>query len=150
MKIPVNKNIEEYKDDFFKGLTLRQTVTAAAAVVSGIAVFILCYAGKAPQTISVYLTMPVVFLIGGSGFLKLEGMSPVTYIRRWLRGIRSPLYVSVPDAIWYMEKGKPKQKAQKTGRQETKKQEAFLESEEELEARGLFYESLWKEKEEGI
>ena len=36
MQIPVNKNIDDYKDDVFKGLTLRQAAMAALTVASGI------------------------------------------------------------------------------------------------------------------
>ena len=41
MKIPVNKNIDVYKDDFFKGLSMRECLCALLTLVSGTAVFFL-------------------------------------------------------------------------------------------------------------
>ena len=41
MKIPVNKNIDVYKDDFFKGLSMRECLCALLTVASGTAVFFL-------------------------------------------------------------------------------------------------------------
>ena len=37
MMVPVNPNLDAYKDDFFKGLTMKQTLYAVSAVtVSGL------------------------------------------------------------------------------------------------------------------
>ena len=38
MLIPVNQNIDEYKDDFYKGLTLRQSVISLVTVAVGVLV----------------------------------------------------------------------------------------------------------------
>ena len=35
MLIPVNQNIDEYKDDFYKGLTLRQSVISLITIAVG-------------------------------------------------------------------------------------------------------------------
>ena len=45
MMIPVNQDIDSYKDDFFKGLTMRQTLFAVAAVIvsGGLLAFFLLY-----------------------------------------------------------------------------------------------------------
>ena len=40
MLIPVNQNIDEYKDDFYKGLTLRQSVISLVTVAVGVLVYL--------------------------------------------------------------------------------------------------------------
>lgn len=149
MKIPVNKNIDEYKDDFFKGLTLRQTVSAALTLAVGIGVFFLCSAIGIPQGISLYLAMPLAFLTGASGFLKIYGMTPPQYIRKRLRIMRHPLYVSVPDAVWepYRQDAQTplKKKKENVRRQEP----ILLASEEEIQQRMQFYDELFQDREGG-
>ena len=62
--IPVNQDIDSYKDDFFKGLTMRQTLFAVAAVVvsGGLLAFFLIYL-KLNASVAMYLTLPVAFPI---------------------------------------------------------------------------------------
>ena len=61
--IPVNQDIDSYKDDFFKGLTMRQTLFAVAAVVvsGGLLAFFLIYL-KLNASVAMYLTLPVMIL----------------------------------------------------------------------------------------
>lgn len=146
MKIPVNKNMDEYKDDFFKGLTLRQTAAAALTLVVGIGVFFLCNAIGIPQELSLYLAMPLAFAVGASGFLEIYGMPPLQYIRKRLRVMRHPLYVSVPDAVWelYQQDAKTPLKKRK---ENVRRQEAILlESKEEIQQRMQFYEELFQDR----
>lgn len=74
MKIPVNKNIDVYKDDFFKGLSMRECLCALLTLVSGTAVFFLSDSLlRLPQEVSLYCALPVSFLCAASGFLKISG-----------------------------------------------------------------------------
>lgn len=147
MKIPVNKNIDEYKDDFFKGLTLRQTVSAAITLAVGIGVFFLCSAIGIPQGISLYLAMPLAFVTGASGFLEIYGMTPLRYIRKRLRIMRHPLYISVPDAVWELHRQDAQTPPKKRKENIRSQEPILLESEEEIEQRMQFYEELFKDRE---
>ena len=40
MKVQVNQNIDSYKDDFFKGLTFRQTAVSVIGVSVGAGIFL--------------------------------------------------------------------------------------------------------------
>ena len=83
MLIPVNQNIDEYKDDFYKGLTLRQSVISLITVAVGAVVY-LALTGllHLPQSLSLYMTLPVVFPIAAYGFLKIHGMNIAEYVRK--------------------------------------------------------------------
>lgn len=97
MQIPVNKNMDEYKDDFFKGLTFKQTMICVAALGTGISVFLFFYLGMGiGQNLSVYLTLPVVFPIAASGFLKIGGMAPREYFRKKKAVKEMPVYFYSP------------------------------------------------------
>ena len=83
MLIPVNQNIDDYKDDFYKGLTLRQSVISLITVAVGAVVY-LALTGllHLPQSLSLYMTLPVVFPIAAYGFLKIHGMNIAEYVRK--------------------------------------------------------------------
>ena len=94
MKIPVNKNIDVYKDDFFKGLSMRECLCAFLTLVSGTAVFFLSDSLlRLPQEVSLYCALPVSFLCAASGFLKISGMPPLVWMRKRAACIRTPFYV---------------------------------------------------------
>ena len=83
MLIPVNQNIDEYKDDFYKGLTLRQSVISLITVGVGALVYMtLTMVLGLPQSLSLYMTLPVVFPIAAYGFLKIHGMNIAEYMRK--------------------------------------------------------------------
>ncbi len=97
MVLYVNKNIDQYKDDFFKGLTFRQTMISAGAVICGACMFLLLYMGVGlPQSVSLYLTLPVVFPIAAAGFLRIHGMSLIEYMRRRRKVRENPIYLYHP------------------------------------------------------
>lgn len=105
VQIPVNKNIDEYKDDFFKGLTLKQTVTSVVALVLGAGMFLgLTMLFGISQTTALYLTFPVVFPIAAVGFLKIDGMTPVTWLKRRTAIRDMPVYFFHPDTQDIKEK----------------------------------------------
>ena len=83
MLIPVNQNIDDYKDDFYKGLTLRQSVICLATVIVGAAVYLgLTGIFRLSQTAALYMTLPVIFPIAAYGFLKIHGMNIAEYLRK--------------------------------------------------------------------
>ncbi|MCD7956775.1 MAG: PrgI family protein [Lachnospiraceae bacterium] len=83
MQIPVNKDINEYKDDFFKGMTLKQTVMCALTLGVGAGCYFLCNGMLGlPQTISLYLVFPAALPFAAAGFLKIDGLPPLEYLKR--------------------------------------------------------------------
>ena len=100
MQVPVNKDFDSYKDDFFKGLTLKQTALSIVSVAAGTGTFLFGnYILKLDQTISFYLALPVVLPIAASGFLKLHGMTPFEYLKRRREVIQMDTYYYVPSGL---------------------------------------------------
>ena len=100
MQVPVNKDLDSYKDDFFKGLTLKQTALSIVSVAAGTGTFLFGnYILKLDQTISFYLALPVVLPIAASGFLKLHGMTPFEYLKRRREVIQMDTYYYVPSGL---------------------------------------------------
>ncbi|MCD7957413.1 MAG: PrgI family protein [Lachnospiraceae bacterium] len=93
MQIPVNKDIDDYKDDFFKGMTLRQTTMCVLTLAVGIGCYFLCNSVLGlPQTISLYLVFPVALPFAAAGFLKIDGMPPLEYLKRRREVTQTALY----------------------------------------------------------
>lgn len=106
MKVQVNQNIDAYKDDFFKGLTFRQTAASVTGVAVGAVLFlILTRIAHLNQTVAVYILFPVVFPIIASGFLKIHGMDLRTYfLQRMKMQKMKALYYS-PEVLEAEEDG---------------------------------------------
>ncbi len=100
MQIPVNKDLDAYKDDFFKGLTFRQTFFAGLTLISGLTVFSLLYFGLSLNTdLSVLLAMPFSAPFALYGFLRIRGMNPLEYIRRRKFLEDHPVFFFVPEYL---------------------------------------------------
>ena len=98
MIIPVNKDLDSFQDDFFKGLTLKQTAASAISVAIGTAFFLFCiYILKLDQAVSFYLSLPVVLPVAGVGFLKIHGLTLTEYLKRKRRACRQSIWYFVPD-----------------------------------------------------
>ena len=110
MQIPVNKDLDSFKDDFFKGLTLKQTALSIVSVAAGTGTFLLgSYVFHLSQSVSFYLALPVVLPIAASGFLRIHGMTPLEYLKRRRGTVSVDTYHFVPELIMYPEKEeKPK------------------------------------------
>ena len=110
MQIPVNKDLDSFKDDFFKGLTLKQTALSIVSVAAGTGTFLLSsYVFHLSQSVSFYLALPVVLPIAASGFLRIHGMTPLEYMKRRRGTVCVDTYHFVPELIMYPEKEeKPK------------------------------------------
>ena len=102
MLIPVNQNIDEYKDDFYKGLTLRQSVISLVTVAVGVLVYLaLTGLFHLPQTLALYMTLPVVFPIAAYGFLKIHGMNIAEYLRKSSAVKECSSYSFIPQMLLY-------------------------------------------------
>ena len=104
MMIQVNENIDEYREDFYKGLTLRQTLFAGSAVAVGAAAYLfLNIMIGLPQTAALYAALPVVFPIAAAGFLKIHGMTLSQYLKARKRVKENPVYYFKPQLMKLME-----------------------------------------------
>lgn len=133
MQIPVNKNLDEYKDDFYKGLTLKQTVLSVLTVAVGTGVFLLLHSicGMG-QTAALYLAILAALPFAASGFLKVHGMSLPEYFRRKREVTGQVIYRFEPELIGVQEEwGQDFPDKSRTG----KEKRPVLESREEMTAR---------------
>ena len=65
MNKPINQDIENYKDDFWKGLSLRECMYGAYALIAGTVVIVgAYYLLGIPLIAAIYLAIPVVFPLG--------------------------------------------------------------------------------------
>lgn len=100
MQIPVNKNIDNYKDDFFKGLTMKQTLFAGLTLAVGVGVFaILNMVLHFDATLSIYLAVPFCVPIAALGFLRPHGMSLFEYRRKKKEMKANPILYFEPDYL---------------------------------------------------
>ena len=98
MQVAVNKDLDSYKDDFFKGLTLKQTAISIISVAAGTGTyFFASYILKLDQTVSFYLALPVVLPIAAGGFLRIHGMTPAQYLRRRHETVSADAWFFAPD-----------------------------------------------------
>ena len=100
MQIRVNRNIDNYKPDVFHGLDFSQTMHALGTVASGVAAFPFAYFYlHLPQTICFYAAMPFALPVAIAGFLKIDGMTPMEYLRRRKEIRRIPEYFYCPEPL---------------------------------------------------
>ena len=126
MQIRVNRNIDNYKPDVFHGLDFSQTMHALGTVISGAAAFLFAnFYLHLPQTICFYIAMPFALPVAIAGFLKIDGMPPLEYLRRRKEIKRMPDFFYCPEPLCDSlteEKQDPDQLKEK----ETKAEEVFL------------------------
>ena len=100
MQIRVNRNIDNYKPDVFHGLDFSQTMHALGTVASGVAAFLFAYFYlHLLQTICFYAAMPFALPVAIAGFLKIDGMTPMEYLRRRKEIRRIPEYFYCPEPL---------------------------------------------------
>lgn len=92
MQIPVNKNFDEYKEDFWKGLTLAQTACCILTLCIGTGGFLLFTHLGLPAAGALYLTFPLAFPAAAIGFLKIGGLSLWAYLKKRRACERTPGY----------------------------------------------------------
>ena len=106
MNTPINEDFDKYKDDFWKGLSMRETLWGAAAITVGFSLmlFFLLYL-KWNTYISVLLIMPFVAFIGFNGFFTKNGMTLGTYVKRKIHILfGKPLVIKGQDVRKYKVK----------------------------------------------
>jgi|GEM_PF-1450347 len=82
MEIQLNKNFEEYKGDFFKGLSAKQTAIGALAAAAGVGGFCLgTLVLGLPATAGVYLALPLCLAVALMGFGRKKGIPLPEYYK---------------------------------------------------------------------
>ena len=115
MLIPVNKDLDSYRDDFFKGLTLKQTAVCIVSVAAGTGTFLAADVLLGlPQTVSFYLALPVILPLAASGFLKIHGMTPLSYLLKRRAAMKRQMYRFLPDALLFAAE-EPEERERKPG-----------------------------------
>ena len=106
MMIPVNQDIDSYKDDFFKGLTMRQTLFAVAAVVvsGGLLAFFLIYL-KLNASVAMYLTLPVAIPIIAVVFIRIHGIPLGEYLKRKKKVEQQSSFFYQPEMVFWTNHG---------------------------------------------
>ena len=109
MNIPINRNIEEYKQDAWKGLTAKEAIAILVILIvdvgGGLALFFLLHLNI---ILAIYLLMPINCLIGLLGFFPSDrlGMSMKDYIKmlwdvKWAPTLEYQTSFSMADDIRY-------------------------------------------------
>ena len=90
----INPDVAAFKDDFFKGLSLRECVFGGNALLAGAGGILLLhfYFGVGINT-AITLCMPVIGIIGLCGFYQKNGMTLVQLVRSSIRLILQKPYV---------------------------------------------------------
>ena len=90
----INPDVAAFKDDFFKGLSLRECVFGGIALLAGVGGILLLhfYFGVGINT-AITLCMPVIGIIGLCGFYQKNGMTLVQLVRSSIRLIFQKPYV---------------------------------------------------------
>lgn len=86
MNKPINEDFDKYKDDFWKGLSMRETFWGLAALIVGafLMLFFILYL-KWNTYIATGIMMPFVILIGLNGFFNKNGMTLRVYFKRKIK-----------------------------------------------------------------
>lgn len=118
MNTPINQDFDAYKEDFYKGLSKRETKYGAMAFFSGILImFLMMFVLHVNSLLATFVSMPIITLLGMNGFYTKNGMSFTELVKRKMelrKGIDYTISeVSVRDyRIRQMEEELRKQRAE--------------------------------------
>lgn len=118
MNTPINQDFDAYKEDFYKGLSKRETKYGAMAFFSGIVIMLLMmFVLHVNSLLATFVSMPIITLLGMNGFYTKNGMSFTELVKRKMelrKGIDYTISeVSVRDyRIRQMEEELRKQRAE--------------------------------------
>ena len=124
MNISINENFEQYRREFWKGLTLKQTLYAAAGVAVGFSSYcVTTFALGIPLEVSTWIallaSLPVILI----GFVQVQGMPLLTWMRR-MANVRGSTYTYKCDFLLAEaeEREERTRKANAKGRNEDRKE----------------------------
>ena len=104
--ITIDDNYDELKEEFFKGLTFRQTVYGLLTILTGTAAFVvLGMVLKVPQMAAVYLAALAAIPVAANGFVTVYGMTILEFARHYqaIKKQKGYLYQSEEEPDWVME-----------------------------------------------
>ena len=102
MEVRVNKDIQEYKESMFFGLTLRQFFFSALGCVAAVVLYFL-FKDKLGLEITTWICVIGTVPFAAMGFLKYNGMTAEQFAVAWLKAkvIYPKKYLSEPVSIYY-------------------------------------------------
>ena len=94
MNIPINRNMDEYKDDVYKGLNLYQIIFSGLVLGIGVASFVVVkYLFHVPMMLTVMVTAIVTMPVAFVGFMPVCRMSVPEYLKKRKRIIQNSIFV---------------------------------------------------------
>lgn len=118
MKIQMNKDIDAFREDFYKGLTGKEVILGGCIVAIGAFIYGGTYYLLGTSTFSLMATMIVTFPLAMLAFMKKYGMSLPEYYFRVLDVQKHPLYLYESEESLPIQSSKEKKsKTQKKKRE---------------------------------
>lgn len=115
--ITIDENYDEMKEEFFKGLTFRQAVYAAATVCCGAAVYaFFTLFVHLPNMLTLYLTVLLALPVGANGFMSIYGMTILEFLKRYRAVKQHPGYVYISEESPDMEEKDGPKERKKSGK----------------------------------
>lgn len=84
MEVKINREIRDYTESMFFGLSLRQFVFSLLAVITAVAVYFLLKPVLGIETVS-WVCILAAVPFGALGFIKYNGMTAEQFIIAWFR-----------------------------------------------------------------
>ena len=103
MEIKLNKEIRDYKESIFFGLSLRQLIFSFMAVLSAVGVYFGLRSHCGAEILS-WLCVAAAVPFAVMGFGSYNGMSPERFLLVWLRFVFEPKVLLYEGRnVWYEE-----------------------------------------------
>ena len=84
MEVKINREIQEYQENIFFGLNLRQLVFSALAIAAAVAIYFGLRNVLGTETVS-WLCVVGALPFGAMGFVKYNGMTAEKFIWAWIK-----------------------------------------------------------------
>lgn len=89
----INPDVAAFKDDFFKGLTIRECLYGGGALMAGVGGTLLLYFYfQVNINLAITICMPVIGIIGLCGFYHKNGMTLIEIIKNVVRLMKQKPY----------------------------------------------------------
>ncbi len=103
MEVKINREIREYSESVFFGLSMRQLVCSALAILTAVGLYILLKPYLGTEGVSWVCILGAV-PFAALGFVKYHGMTCEQFLWAWLRSeVLEPKYITFVPANYYYE-----------------------------------------------
>nr|WP_297884237.1 PrgI family protein [uncultured Blautia sp.] len=137
MNIPMNKNMDEYKDDFYKGMDAKQVGFAVLVILMGGGAFLAAqYIFHVPQLLSVYVAMVFAAPPAVVGFIPVYDMPMLKFLAVRRKVIDNSLLVYDSEYLIQVDKTEKTDLQKKRKNVEKGRKVYFDEKEEGMEGGG--------------